>query len=267
MPDITSAQTGVANEGPGSSAPPESTNRRSLRVPFSRDHIDLVLLGPDGEREETQVTGRNISKGGVGVLIEREVPQGQRVEITMQTMAGQTSQMPGKVVFARPVHNALHEIGIAFEELIDLEQYVTLQRVQRMIYEKEKRAAAAKAERIHAHANAQAAAGAAAAPAAPRAIVSKLAGKPGMEQKLQAYAQELSARTQSLTEAAAADDLATMRAVAEWIIETAQPHGYPTLSAVANVTSSYLEDDQPDDLATIREQVKELLNYLKRAGA
>lgn len=265
MSDPIQEQTQNAAAG----EPAEQQNRRSLRVPYNRDQIELVLLSDQGEREELRATGRNFSKGGVGVLVDREIPQGTRCEIVLETLSGQVRRMPAKAVFGRQFRNELFEIGIAFDDVVDLEEYVTLQRVQRMIYEKEKRAAAAKAERIHAHAVSQCAgekAGeAAVAGATARPIVSKLAGKPGEADKLSAYLDELSNRAEALSTAAQAADLSAMRAVTHWVLETAQPHGYPTLFAVANVVDSYLDEHAPADAEFIRRQVMELVGYLRRA--
>lgn len=257
------------NAAAGASA--EAENRRSLRVPYNRDQIEVVLLSEQGEREELQATGRNFSKGGVGVLVDREITQGTRCEVVLETLSGQIRRMTGKAVFGRQFRNELYEVGLAFDEVVDLEEFVTLQRVQRMIYEKEKRAAAAKAERVHAHAVSQCAgekAGqAAVGGGAARPIVSKLAGKPAEAAKLSAYLDELSSRAQALADAAQEADLSAMRAVTHWVLETAQPHGYPTLFAVANVVDSYLDEEAPADAEFIHGQVMELVGYLRRARA
>lgn len=258
-------QTDTATSSTGQPA-----SRRSLRVPYSRDRIPVALLGADGAKSEVEVTGRNIGKGGIGALLEGHVERGTRCEVEMQSLTGQTSRHPALIIFTRPVRGDLHEIGIAFDDLIDLEAYVTLQRVQRMIYEKEKKADRDKAERILAHASAPSADHQTHATKGntptPRSIVSQLANQSGRQEQVSAYVSELAQRTTALSEAAAQSDRQAMHDLTQWVIDTAQDNGFPTLFAVANAVITYLEDDQ-DDLDLARGQVNELIGYLSRARA
>lgn len=247
----------------------QQTNQRSLRVPYSHDRIRMLLDQPDGSKAELFVTGRNISKGGIGVLVERHVARGTHCEIDIESRSGKISRHAAVVVFDRAVRGELHEIGLMFEEVIDLEQYVTLQRVQRMIYAKEKKADEEKAQRVRAHALAQAAREPGAAPAASaapqaRPIFSKLAGQADKHDELLAYVAQLAERTEKLAAAADLADRQAMLDQTQWVIDTAEPHGFTTLFAVASAVATYLEDEE-EDLDLIRAQVKELIGYLSRA--
>jgi hypothetical protein len=83
--------------------------RKKLVMPCTLHHLpesgDVVL------RE--QAVSRNVSTGGMGLVIPRPMMRGEAVEVVLERGDSELF-LAGLVAFCRPIQGSIHEVGIQF---------------------------------------------------------------------------------------------------------------------------------------------------------
>ena len=76
----------------------------------------IRFLGEDGRTVKfLSARTRNISRGGIGLLIRNWFRRGDAVHLTLSLPNAPESQLGGKVAFSRPVRGGWFEVGVRFE--------------------------------------------------------------------------------------------------------------------------------------------------------
>lgn len=109
----------------GSASAAGRDRRRQTRVPYERRAGLIVQMHhPGGSIENYLVRVRNLSTGGVGFLHGSFVYTGTYCVMTLLTINNRAVRVEGKVVRCRHVRKHVHEIGVRFDEPIDLHDFV-----------------------------------------------------------------------------------------------------------------------------------------------
>lgn len=99
--------------------------RRSKRIPY-RGVRGLVLqvTHPGGTTVRFLVKPRNISKSGLSVLHGGFIHPGTPCATPLRNLRGQSTVIRGEVVSCRHIRGRVHEIGIRFDQMIPVQQFV-----------------------------------------------------------------------------------------------------------------------------------------------
>lgn len=100
--------------------------RTFARWPFRHVSLLLTLEHPGGSRTEVPVACRNLSRGGVGVLHNAFVHTGTRCSVSLPQPDGVRKSTRGQVVRCSHLHGLVHELGIRFENPINLGEFIQL---------------------------------------------------------------------------------------------------------------------------------------------
>lgn len=104
---------------------PEATRQREYaRLPYRLETVVLTLLHAEGNRTRVRVACRNLSRGGIGILHSAYMHPGSRCDVTLQRVTGKPQTIPGRVVRCTHRAGVVHEIGIQFDQPIDLSQFL-----------------------------------------------------------------------------------------------------------------------------------------------
>jgi CheY-like chemotaxis protein len=105
-----------------------STKRNFSRWPFVQASIKIAIVQPSGSEVTLKLAARNISRGGVSLLHNCFVHPGSQVTVSLPRLAGGTKEVPGSVKRCLHRRGVLHEIGVSFEEEIELREFVGVAR-------------------------------------------------------------------------------------------------------------------------------------------
>jgi hypothetical protein len=100
--------------------------RAERRIPFRCGGVVLSLDHPGLSNTLISVWTRNISRSGVGVLLGAFVHPGTQCDIELPRADGGKQTVFGIVQWCRLIQGIVHELGIKFEEELDLEQFVNI---------------------------------------------------------------------------------------------------------------------------------------------
>lgn len=101
-------------------------SQRRLRVGCSKNEAILVLIGENNERTMLSVLTRDLSRWGASVLHGRYVYPGTLCELQIKKLDDTWHTRKGEVRHIRHVQGMIHNLGIQFEEPIDLGEFVNL---------------------------------------------------------------------------------------------------------------------------------------------
>jgi len=96
--------------------------REFVRWPFRCESITLRLLKNGAMLSELRVACRNLSSHGVGMLHSSFVHAGTRCVVIIPTPKGGDLQVEGQVVRCQHHSGMIHEIGVRFEEPINVRE-------------------------------------------------------------------------------------------------------------------------------------------------
>ncbi len=100
--------------------------RRHTRYKYTvRKGIQVVLRHPGGSACVCTVVPRDLSRGGFGFLHGSYVHEGTRCVVRLLSRTGKGRTEPGKVTYCGHVRGNVHEVGIAFDQEIDLSEYLS----------------------------------------------------------------------------------------------------------------------------------------------
>lgn len=100
-----------------------STNRTHVRWPFRHGSIQALLTQPDGGEVRLSLACRNLSVGGMSVLHNSFLHPGTVVVINLPRATQGFSRIKGRIVRCAHVRGTIHEIGIKFDDLINLREF------------------------------------------------------------------------------------------------------------------------------------------------
>lgn len=98
--------------------------RRFVRWPFRHETLLLRISHPGGSIAAVKVACRNLSHGGMSILHSSFVYPGSRCAITVPHPTRGDLSVTGEVVRCNHIHRMIHEIGIKFDELIDVREFI-----------------------------------------------------------------------------------------------------------------------------------------------
>lgn len=101
-------------------------DQRRLRVASDHSEAVLCLLGAAGSVTRFSVLVRNISRWGVGLVMGRYVYPQSRCEVHLRAKNGTLLTRVGGVRYCRHIRGLVHELGVHFEQPIDLSDFSML---------------------------------------------------------------------------------------------------------------------------------------------
>jgi CheY-like chemotaxis protein len=105
-----------------------STKRNFSRWPFVHASIKVAIVQPSGSEVTLKLAARNISRGGVSLLHNCFVHPGSQVIVSLPRLAGGAKDIVGSVKRCLHRRGVLHELGVSFEEEIELRDFVGVAR-------------------------------------------------------------------------------------------------------------------------------------------
>ncbi|MHC4218003.1 MAG: PilZ domain-containing protein [Planctomycetota bacterium] len=100
--------------------------RDSPRVPYREaPRVAVIVESEELGKRTYALIPRNISRQGMSLLHGKFVYDGTLCVLGLKALDGQLVPVRGKIVWCRLVTGRIHEIGIRFEEAIDLADFVS----------------------------------------------------------------------------------------------------------------------------------------------
>ncbi|MDX2016625.1 MAG: PilZ domain-containing protein [Planctomycetota bacterium] len=103
---------------------PSKPGRAFLRWPFRRTTVPVLVTHPSGQQVRLDLACRNLSRGGMSLLHASFLHMGTRCTVTLRDGMGQTREMESTVVRCRHCAGMIHEIGVRFDEPVDVRDFV-----------------------------------------------------------------------------------------------------------------------------------------------
>lgn len=104
----------------------DKENQRRLRVTCTNNEAVLTLKHNDCTETRLSVLARNLSRWGAALVHGRYVHPDARCELMIQSSNGRWQRMLGRVRHIRHIQGTIHELGVAFDEPIELGDFVSL---------------------------------------------------------------------------------------------------------------------------------------------
>jgi hypothetical protein len=99
--------------------------RKSPRVPYrATPRVAVIIESEELGKRTFALIPRNISRTGMSLLHGKFVCDGTPCVAGLKALDGQLVPVRGKVTSCRLIAGRIHEIGIQFEEPIDLDDFV-----------------------------------------------------------------------------------------------------------------------------------------------
>lgn len=102
----------------------QQAGRVYSRWQFQQTAIPVLIQHPGGTEIEVRMACRNLSKGGIGLLHRGYLHLNTRCVLTLAHPLKGAMRIAGKVVRCLHVDGMVHEIGIAFDESIDIRSFM-----------------------------------------------------------------------------------------------------------------------------------------------
>lgn len=104
---------------------PETARATAARVRFPRGtSIRLEVMYGDGTRALLLAPGRDLSEVGIGVYHNSYVHTGIACNVTLHTVDGEQIVRTGRVARCIHLRGAVHEVGVRFQQPLDLSLFV-----------------------------------------------------------------------------------------------------------------------------------------------
>lgn len=98
--------------------------RGFARWPFRLATVWVSLTQPSGTESRLKLACRNLSRGGVALLHNSFMHVGSTVVVTLPRLTGGTRDVPGTVKRCQHKRGTMHELGVQFDQEIDLHDYM-----------------------------------------------------------------------------------------------------------------------------------------------
>lgn len=103
---------------------PGKPGRAFLRWPFRRTTVPVHITHPSGQQVRIELACRNLSRGGMSLLHASFLHTGTRLTVTLRDGMGQVRELESTVVRCRHCVGMVHEIGVRFDEPIDIRDFM-----------------------------------------------------------------------------------------------------------------------------------------------
>ncbi|MEL7472040.1 MAG: PilZ domain-containing protein [Planctomycetota bacterium] len=115
-------RSGVTQQGAGGRAgPANAPDRQYARWSYTIETVPAQLEHPGGSQVNLRLAARNLSAGGIALLHNGFVHTDTRVTIALALRDGTVMTVAGKVVRCSHVGGVVHELGVKFNNAIDLQ--------------------------------------------------------------------------------------------------------------------------------------------------
>jgi len=106
---------------------PEALKRKRThnRIAYRIKAVPIRVQYPNGSNADFLVRPRDISSQGLGFLHGTFLYPGTVCTIVLRTLNGQAIPIDGKVVRCDCIQGRVHEIGVQFNQLIDISEFVS----------------------------------------------------------------------------------------------------------------------------------------------
>ncbi|RMH10506.1 MAG: response regulator [Planctomycetota bacterium] len=98
-------------------------NRTHVRWPFRHKSIPASVIQPDGGEVQLLLACRNLSVGGMSVLHSAYLHPGTRITVVLPLATEGSKRISGRIVRCSHVRGTIHEIGVKFDQLINLREF------------------------------------------------------------------------------------------------------------------------------------------------
>jgi CheY-like chemotaxis protein len=98
--------------------------RDFTRWPFRHATVKVTLVQPSGGEVQLRLACRNLSRGGISLLHNSYVHPGSSVVVSLPRLSGGVKDVPGQIKRCLFRKGVIHELGIQFDEPIDLREYL-----------------------------------------------------------------------------------------------------------------------------------------------
>ncbi len=105
---------------------PATRDRRDLdikRYPHVR-RVALRIVHSGGQKTSHLVRSRNLSVGGMGFIHLSFLYPDTPCHVALQTRHGESVALSGKVTWCRHLSGKSHEIGLRFDQLIQIDEFI-----------------------------------------------------------------------------------------------------------------------------------------------
>lgn len=103
--------------------------RDFARWPFRRASVALKMIHPGGTEVELRLACRNLSRGGACLLHNGFVHTGTACRVMLPRLAGGFEDLAGVICRCSHRRGTLHEIGVKFNQPVDLKRFVSSENV------------------------------------------------------------------------------------------------------------------------------------------
>ena len=101
-------------------------DKRRLRVSCTNNEAILTLKTDGGGETRLAMLARNLSRWGAALVHGRYIHPDSRCVLCIQSNNGAWHSMPGTICHSRHIEGTIHEVGVTFDEPIDLSEFVVL---------------------------------------------------------------------------------------------------------------------------------------------
>ncbi len=102
----------------------KSNRRLDQRLPYRQPDIAMAIEHPGGTVSRLLVCARNLSAGGMSFLHGGFLHPGSRCRIALRQTDGRGLPVDGRIVSCRHIKAPLHEVGVQFQQRIDLHRFI-----------------------------------------------------------------------------------------------------------------------------------------------
>lgn len=100
--------------------------RQSARLSFRQESIGVEIVQPGGGQTQMHCACRNLSRTGLGLLHSSYIHVGTTVVLTLIHHDGSEVRVRGKVMRCRHVTRHVHDVGVRFNEPINIRDFMSL---------------------------------------------------------------------------------------------------------------------------------------------
>ena len=123
---MTSVELEAIYEQLDSGTGDSSHRRQSSRLSFRQPSVGVEIIQPGGGQTQITVACRNLSRTGLGFLHSSYVHIGTRVVLTLTHHTELRVRVAAKVMRCRHVTRTVHEVGVMFDEPINVRDFMEL---------------------------------------------------------------------------------------------------------------------------------------------
>lgn len=114
-----------------------SEHKRRLRIGCSNHEAVLTLKSDSGGQTQLAVLARNLSRHGIALVHGRYVHPDTRGSVAVESKNGAIHEIPCVVRHVRHVQGMVHELGVVFDEPIELSDFVSMSQAEETRYMRE----------------------------------------------------------------------------------------------------------------------------------